>query len=154
MNKFTFNRPSDIRHMTAALVLLAMLMAGCSQQATKPAADSQASSPEAIVEQRAKQRWELVTQREFMAAYDYLTPGYRATTPIDIYSVSMRRTPVKWQSAQFQSVACKSENVCIATFNVEAVVVGQLRGADIMPVSRQVQDEWLRVDGQWYYVMP
>ncbi len=138
-----------------AIPVLLMLVAGllltaCSQQPAKPAA----GSAEKIVEQRAKQRWELILQKQYMDAYQYLTPGYRATTPIDIYSVSLRKSPVRWQSATFRSVQCQSESLCIATFDIDAKVVGQLRGADSMAVSSQVQDEWLLVDGQWYYVKP
>jgi hypothetical protein len=132
------------------LCAISLLLGACSQQATRPAADS----AEAIVEQRAKERWNLILQKQYMDAYEYLTPGYRATTPIDIYSVSMRRSAVRWQTVEFKTVECQSESVCRATFDVDAKVVGQLRGVDSVPVSKDVQDEWLLVDGQWYYVMP
>jgi len=134
----------------ACVCAISLLLGACSQQATRTAADS----AEAIVEQRAKARWNLVLQKQYMDAYQYLTPGYRATTPIDIYSVTMRRSAVRWQAVDFKTVECRSESVCTATFDVDARVVGQLRGADSVPVSKEVQDEWLLVDGQWYYVMP
>lgn len=136
--------------LVAVLWGMILLLGGCSQQTTRP----DAGRAEDLVEQRAKARWDLIVQKQYMDAYAYLTPGYRATTPIDVYSVTMRRSAVRWKSAEFKSVECRSESVCIATFDVDATVVGQLRGADRVPISRLVHDEWLLVDGQWYYAMP
>jgi len=154
MKRFTFNRPPDIRYVTAALILLAMLMAGCSQQPTKPAASSQAATPEAIVEQRAKQRWKSALQGDFMGIYDYTTPGYRATTPQDLYSVRLRNSPVKWRSAEFKSVECSEPDRCQAVFSVTSDVVGQMRGVDKMTVETDITEDWVLLDGRWYYITP
>jgi hypothetical protein len=129
------------------MLVAGLLLTACSQQPAKPGADS----AEKIVEQRAKQRWELLIARDYLSAYTYLTPGYRMTTPADVYSVDLRTSPVKWESAEFDAVSCSMAEKCQADFIVVSKVMGMLQGVDVAEVKSKVTEDWLFLDGEWYY---
>lgn len=136
------------KHPKAALVLMSMvLISGCSQQAVK----SDPGSAEEIVGQRAQSRWDLLLKRDYMAAYEYYTPGFRAITPADVYSVDLRSSPVRWTSARLQAVECSSADYCEAEVMVDASVLNMLEGADRVDFTSKVTEEWILLDGQWYY---
>lgn len=138
------------KHLATFLLLSVGLLAACSQPATKPAT----SSAEALVEQRAKERWQLALQGDFIGIYEFTTPGYRATMPQDLYSVRLRNSPVKWRAAEFESAECSAPDRCQAVFKVTSDVVGQMRGVDNMTVDTVVTEDWVLLDGRWYYIAP
>ncbi|MBL8299556.1 MAG: hypothetical protein JNN30_14560 [Rhodanobacteraceae bacterium] len=106
----------------------------------------------AAVEDRAVKRWELLIARNAADAYEYLTPGYRATHPKDQYAASMSSRPVKWKKVELMDKECPDEDTC----TVRLVIDFELRIAAGIPgpvSSVDVQKEkWLRLKGQWYHL--
>jgi len=69
---------------------------------TSPAAKAQPAAPNAepstaVLEKRALERWNLLIAHKAEQAYDYLTPGTRATRQRDTYAQEMNNRPVHWQ---------------------------------------------------------
>jgi len=104
------------------------------------------------VEERAVQRWELLIDHKGGEAYEYLTPGYRATPPKDQYAAAMSSRPVRWKKVELMDKECPDEDTC----NVRLIVDFELRIAAGIPgpvSSADVQKEkWLRIKGQWYHL--
>ena len=123
---------------------LLALLAGCS--------DGGGVKKCASVEERAVQRWELLIQHKGGEAYEYLTPGYRATHPKDQYAAAMSSRPVRWKKVELMDKECPDEDTC----NVRLIVDFELRIAAGIPgpvSSADVQKEkWLRIKGQWYHL--
>lgn len=127
----------------AALVLFATVLAGC-------AIDSKKTEPDQVVEERAQARWELVVERDFVSAYEFRTPGYRERTRASDYAVDMSVRPVHWTAAKVQEVQCESPEKCIVTITVSYKVPSAPRGINQMVMSRNIEEAWLRLDGQWW----
>jgi hypothetical protein len=104
------------------------------------------------VEARAVKRWELLIARNAADAYEFLTPGYRASHPKDQYASSMSTRPVVWKKIELMDKDCPDEDTC----NVRLIVDFELRIAAGIPgpvSSTDVQKEkWLRIKGQWYHL--
>ena len=138
----------------APLVGLTVFLTACSAEtvSTVDQTDQRGSSAEQQVEQRAKARWRDLVAEEWFAAYEYTTPAYKETTPIDVYSVHLRTTNVRWKSADFKGVECSSEQVCTTKFLVNYLVVQPSRGVSEVPGRTTVDEQWLKVEGEWYHV--
>jgi len=131
-------------------LLLGLVLAACSQN-TRPAADL---TPEQQVAQRAEQRWQLIMQGDFLAAYEYLTPGYRSRVTERAYANRLATSNIEYMGVNVAAVNCEDEQPrCEAQTDVEFAVRGLLRGVERMESESRISEIWLQdsQDGNWYY---
>lgn len=134
-----------------AIAFIAALLGACAAPGSKPASHSPSGSPEATVERLSTERWNAMVEKRYMDGYNYYTPGYRSTTPADIFSVRLRSTNVRWDAAEFRSVKCLDANRCTAEFNIDYTVLSPARGVDDVSGEQLIEEDWLNIDGQWYF---
>lgn len=127
--------------ITAALVLL---MAGCAATGTK-------KDNTADIEKRAIQRWEYLIARQGEKAYDYLTPGFRATKSREIYASEMNNRPMNWKSVRFSKKEC-TEDRCEVFLSVDYFVMLNAGMRGPMKGFAPLKETWVRVKGKWYYL--
>lgn len=131
---------------TAAVV--AVLISACGAQQAKPE-----RSPEEIVGERAAARWGLLVQRDFAAAYDYLSAGARSMQTREDYVASMSPRPVAWTDASVRSVECPpAESFCKVLMEVAFSVKSPLRGVGKTPGRSVVEERWIVSAGEWGFV--
>ena len=108
--------------------------------------------PAEIVRQRAVERWNLVANQQLVKAYDYLSPGYRATHTLEQYVAFIATSRVRWKSANIDAIKCE-EDVCTAKLTVVSVLPGALlqRPSD-MEYASPIDEKWIFSDGQWYFL--
>jgi len=101
---------------------------------------------EQVVLERAQARWNALVDRDFGAAYAYLTSGYRAVVPLAAYR---RQTtgPAQWESAKAQSAKCEPARCIVA---VEITFRIGLPGHADRVQSSFVDETWVLEDGQWF----
>ncbi|MFU8832498.1 MAG: hypothetical protein ACNA7J_10115 [Wenzhouxiangella sp.] len=124
------------------LFLLIGLLAGC---ATTPPVAEQS------VEERAQARWNHLVTRDFDEAWTYYSPGFRETTSVRAFDRDMHRRTIRWLEAQVRSATCEGDrcNVSVAvTYQALAAPAGQGR----MRVTRNLDETWIRLDDQWWFV--
>lgn len=137
---------------------LALLLAACAggggTKTAGPAPDApKAAAATGDVEARATQRWALLVGAKYAEAYDYLSPGYRATTPREQYATSLTGRPVKWLGATVTGKDCPAgEAYCDVGVNVEYEVQSTLPGVGAIKSVGPVQERWIEIDGSWYFV--
>jgi len=104
------------------------------------------------VEDRAVQRWQHLIAKRAGDAYEYLTPGYRATHPKEPYAASMSNRPVQWKEVQFKKKDCADEDTCV----VHLMIIYDLKMSSAMPAPVQglsgQTENWIRIKGVWYYL--
>lgn len=133
--------PRTFRAGAAYLVVL-LTLAGC--------AGSSARAPEQLVAERAKARWQSLINRDFNAAWEFLTPGLRRTTAQNDYSAAMTLRPVTWTSASVKEVSCPAEDLC--RVRVEVELLAPVKGAEKgVGMFSGVSETWLRMGGRWYF---
>ena len=128
----------------AALVGLAatgaLLLAGCS--ALPP------STAEAIVAQRAEQRWAAMIDGDLEKAWEFTQPGYRAIVKQKDYRKRFGAAG-QWSNAIVHKVSCEAES-CKATVRI-TTQIRLPRFAMTLPETTTYLDEiWVREEGQWW----
>jgi hypothetical protein len=124
----------------AAIALAALAAAGCADH-----------SKSENVDRRAVERWNHLIAHQAEKAYDYLTPGFRATQTREAYASAMNGRPLQWKSAKFNHKECE-EDRCTAYVDV-AYTLKMPGGAVGSIESTSTQSEtWIRVDGEWYFL--
>jgi len=124
----------------AAAALTLAFLSGCSKDPAK------------IVPQRALERWNLLINHEPIKAYEYLSPGYRATHTLDQYVAFIGTARLKWKSAAVSSQQCTNE-VCTITLTVKSIIPGQLvAGSRDIEHEAPVTEHWVLSESQWYFI--
>jgi hypothetical protein len=122
----------------AAALPVPFIAVACVSLAGKPA--------EEVVLQRAQARWDALVENDWAAAYQFMTPGYRAVVPQRRYG-NQFRGPVVWESAKAKSATC-AEARCTVVIQVNF-------RAMVPPHANQVstthfEETWVFEDGQWF----
>ena len=129
---------------TAALTLAGATLVGC---ASNPSTSPATATPEAIVGERAQQRWEHLLKNEFERAYMYLTPAYRAAkTPVQ-YANNFGSGAL-WKSAKVEKVACEDTQRCTATVKVNVFVLAK---GFTKPIESTLFETWLLDENEWWF---
>lgn len=140
----------------AALMAVGSFMAGCASQSTTSGTTaavrtSPSDKVEKLVENRALERWNLLIAHDAEKAYDYLSPGYRATKKRDDYAKEMNDRPVQWKKVLPYSQACDKPDVCIVNMQVDSTVKMPGVGKTV-PTVGFVTETWILSRGKWYFL--
>lgn len=125
------------------LGLATLLLAACAGPGGRAPA-------EVSVEERAQERWDYLVEREFGNAWNLHSPGFRETTPRDEFERDMRRRPIRWLVAEVRSAECEGDRCDVrvaVTYQAIAAPAGQRR----IRMTRNIDETWIRLDGQWWF---
>ena len=118
---------------------LTVVLAGCAGIGV----DSSPEAKQKAVAQRAEARWQLLLKGDVAGAYEYLSPGSRAATPLELYKAKVR--PGGWRAASVDKVECERE-LCsvqmLVTYDFK-----QLKG-----IQTPVKETWIIENGSAWYV--
>lgn len=135
-----------------AILAIGLLLAGCASEGTRPDAKSAgkaAKSEDKVVEKRAVERWEFLIKHEAEKAYDYLSPGFRATKKREDYAKEMNNRPVRWTRVLPYRTICDKPDVCVLDLQIDFATKMPGVGTDVSSVGF-VKETWLRTRGKWY----
>ena len=108
------------------------------------------SNPD-MIDKRSVERWDYLVAHQAEKAYDYLTPGYRATQTRESYAASMNNRPVQWTGASFKDKTCDGDR-CKVNVNVRySILMPGTAGRKIENENTQ-SETWVRVNGEWYFL--
>ena len=130
---------------------LRIMVLACGLMLLSACATSTSVSPESQVEERANARWEALFSGDLAGAYEYLTPAYRTSVSSLAYQRSVLLKPVAWTSAKYIESTCE-EALCKVKFDVGFTVSGAIRGVKSFKGTQIVEESWVLIDGQWYFV--
>lgn len=125
--------------------LLVLLLAACAGSPKQPAE---------TLEQRVQGRWDVVIARDFRAAYQYFSPGLRASVSYEQYLRSVFARTVRWSEGEFKEILECDEGVCKVKTSIHYEVSGLVPGGGAFKSVRAVIEDWIQVDGIWYFVPP
>jgi len=126
----------------AAWVVLgttALGIAGCATIG----ADSSPERKQKVVAERAQARWNLLLKGDLGGAYEFLSTGSKATTPMDLYKAKMK--PGIWREAKLGKIDCEAE-ICKV---VMLITYDQKR---IKGIETPVDETWIIENGSAWYI--
>ena len=132
--------------MRFSLVLVCLAMAACATQSKVSTLQD-----EQRVAVRAQERWEALLNRDFMTAYDYLSPAQRTKLSGDEYASGLKRSKVKWKSALVTKSDCEND-VCAVQVQLEVQVVSPVPGVREYTVKQYLEEQWVKSGGEWWLV--
>jgi len=154
------------KHLKIAFVCtLALALAACkttsvetgtstgSDKVTPSAAPGTAltsTDPNTSLPLRSALRWNLIIEGKPELAYDYLSPGYRATRERGDYANRISNRPIKWTKIAYVDHDCGSIDACSVKLNIDFKLnmpqVGEVESTDVLI------EQWVKSDGQWYFL--
>jgi len=128
--------------LSLAAILIAVLgVAGCQKQ-----------DPASVVQRRALERWNLLITHQPVKAYEYLSPGYRATHTLDQYVAFIGTARLRWKEAKVDTQKCDAD-ACTVNLTIKSDIPGQLiRAPRDIEHEAPVVEHWIASDGQWYFL--
>ncbi|MGB5488110.1 MAG: hypothetical protein WBN06_12015 [Lysobacterales bacterium] len=139
MNNFANNSRVGLLGVVCGLLLL-------SACATSVSTENQ-------IEQRVTARWETLLSGDLAGAYEYLSPGYRSSVSLMQYQRSVLLQQVKWTSAKYVESTCE-ETTCSVKVLVGFTVYGALPGVKSFNGTKDIEESWVLISGNWYLVPP
>jgi hypothetical protein len=130
-----------------------LMAVACGLMLLSACATSTSVSPESQVEERATARWEALFSGDLAGAYEYLTPAYRTSVSSLTYQRSVLRKRVAWTSSKYVESVCE-ESLCKVKFDVGYAIHGALPGVKSFEGTQIIEESWVLIDGQWYFVTP
>jgi len=109
------------------------------------------SPPVETLEQRVQGRWDALLADDLEAAYQYFSPGLRQTVRFQDFVRNMASRTIQYTGAAVKEDASCDGDAC----KVEVVVAYAVRapaGGGMFKSSSIVHENWIRTDGQWFFV--
>lgn len=133
------------RPILAAMgVLLLALLSACA---------TVAPNQDDIIAERAKARWDALEERDYAKAYAYYSPAFRSKNTATDLEIKLRMQRVKWLGANYVSHSC-SGDVCTVEIDLKYQMAKPVPGVDSWGGVDRIKEQWIKVDGQWWYVPP
>lgn len=124
-----------------ALLCSLLLLSACATTATK--------TPD--VQERANARWEALLSGDIASAYEFLSPGFRSSVSSVQYQRAILLKRVQWTGVEPEGHEC-TETSCSVKFILSYRVAGALPGVKSYEGKMDIEEPWVMVDKQWYYV--
>ena len=105
------------------------------------------ATPEEVVAQRSKERWDALIAGNFEKAWTYAQPGLRAAIQQRNYFKRFSAAG-QWTAAEIYKTTCESDRCTVRTKLTSKLDIPSFRGKE---VTGAVDEIWVREDGQWWY---
>jgi len=112
--------------------------------------DGERQAQQAALKQRVVARWDALIQKDFAAAYSYNSPAYRRLYSIDAFKRNFGNKVV-WRRIDVVGVNFQGDDA--ATVGINLFVVYHDAQSGSLDMATYIQESWVRVDGQWWYLM-
>ena len=102
----------------------------------------------------AEQRQAALLERDFVAAYKYMSPGYRQLNTLEQFTSNYTGV-YAWESSDVLSAACE-EDICKVHVEIEydsarMFNTGRRPSVEKQIISRVNIETWLKLDNRWWF---
>ena len=135
----------DLRdNLTGVLcIMMALMLAACATAPTD-------SRPQ-LINERAQQRWDDLISGDIERAYGYISPGYRSSVSLEQYTTRIRSSRVNWTKATYNDSDCLDSS-CKVSIKLDYSLIRALPGVPRYDGSQAITENWLLLDGSWWFV--
>jgi hypothetical protein len=141
---------SAYRVIALVVVLVgAAAFTGCSATPTK---QTLSDADRAHLEQRVRDRWQTLVEKDFAQTWEYSTPTYRALFPKRMFVHQFSYT-VDWQLTGVKIVNYDAD-AAVASVAVRVMSKPTKQtaiSAEFGALPSTIEESWILVDGEWWY---
>ena len=123
----------------AGALALGAGLAGCASLSP----ESSAEAKQKVVAEKAEARWQLLLKGDLDGAYQFLSAGSKAATPLALYKAKVK--PGLWRAAKVDKVSCEAE-LC----KVEMLITYDYR--NVKGIETPLPETWIIENGSAWYV--
>lgn len=105
----------------------------------------------AVLTQRVAAKWDALIHKDFLTAYSFTSPGYRKLFSLDAFKSSFGNK-VTWRRVEVVDVDFKDNDAAVVGINLHFVYHSS-QVERVFDLQTYVQEPWVLVDGQWWYVV-
>lgn len=124
---------------------------GASQAAPVTGTAEAAQTQRALLEKRVAARWDALIRKDFAAAYSFTSPAYRKLYSEDRFRNTFGNK-VAWKRVEVVNVDFKGDDAATVGINIYFVYHPPQAERDL-DMRTYVQESWVFVDGQWWYLV-
>jgi len=103
------------------------------------------------IEERVTARWDTLLSSDLAGAYEYLSPGFRSSVTSLQYQRQILLSRVKWTGVRYIESDC-IETTCKVKISLDYTVYGALPGVKSFNGTQEIEESWVKADGNWYFV--
>ena len=133
-----------------AVIALAAI-AGCATTGGVSSKSGAASEDPSVLKTRSVERWNYLIASKAEKAYDFLTPGFKATKSREDYAREMNGRAMRWTSVAYVSQECEADSCKVKLSVGYKINLGGATGN--VNASGPVTETWIKANGKWY-VLP
>ena len=105
----------------------------------------------AVLTQRVAAKWDALIHKDFSTAYSFTSPGYRKLFSLDAFKSGFGNK-VTWRRVEVVDIDFKDNDAAIVGINLHFVYHSP-QVERVFDLQTYVQEPWVLVDGQWWYVV-
>lgn len=104
------------------------------------------------LDNRVLDYWNFKINKNFEAAYDFLSPGWKSNEDKEAYSRRMGNSRVEWKGVKLIDKECSETYLCSVSVEIKyEYMFGDTKGAKMI-VPSTLKENWLMHENMWYYV--
>lgn len=103
------------------------------------------------LEQRVTAKWDALIRHDFDAAYSFTSPAYRQQFSLDVFKRQFATGRVVWKRIEVVDIEFKGNDAAKVGINIHLVYY-PAQAEKAIDMSPYVQEPWVWVDGQWWYL--
>lgn len=121
------------------MVSVSLLMTACEDQEKNK------------LDNRVIDYWNHKINHEFKEAYQFLSPGWRATESEVGFAQRMSQSTIVWKNVKFIDKKCTQKDLCIVTVEITYNYSFQAVGGKLMTVESNIDETWIMKNNKWYH---
>ena len=135
MKKISMNNINAV-----SLILLVSLLTGC--------VDTEKNK----LDNRVLEYWNHKINKEYQAAYEYLSPGWKSNEDMESYDRRMKSSRVEWKSVKLLGKECSETYLCTVTVEIEYEYMFKENMGKKVLMPSSLKENWLMQDNVWFHV--
>ena len=150
---------NNIRRVLGFLLGAAVLLSvGCSEKENETGAGKETvanvthSTKEDLLNKRVLGRMQALIERDWKAAYEYLSPARRKLMSYDVFANRMNISAILREHAEVLKTDCNTD-VCDVSLKLRYTYIGGVvSGMQGQERTSTIHEKWVYGDGNWWFV--
>lgn len=104
------------------------------------------------LDNRVLDYWNNKINKDYEAAYDFLSPGWKSNEEREAYANRMKSSTIQWKTVKIVNKKCSETYLCNVAVEIQyEYLFKESMGKKVLMPST-LKENWLMQDNNWYHV--